>query len=286
MTLSRKVIEVVNRLLRPLNLQLESLTLAKREQRRLKHAGSLGIFAKPVYPIPSCFERHQAATLLEALPQYREALDRFTAPSKNKVDYQFSNGFFSSPDAEILYTVVRTYKPKRILEIGCGNSTRIIRQAIIDGALDTNLTCLDPYPRRDIVEFADTLLLSAVEDSPVLALVAELVSGDILFIDTSHEFRPANDCAYIYGVLIPRVPAGVIIHIHDIFLPYEYPETFANGDAGLWGEQYAVRIMLQQTEAWDALWPGHYLQRTLQAFAEHFPHLERGLAQSLWLRKR
>jgi predicted O-methyltransferase YrrM len=285
MTFQRHLVQFLNRILVPLNLKLDSQTLAKREVERLHKATERKVFDTPIYPLPPKFQNHQGQLIFQALPKYQEAFDRLRTTATNQVGYQFENGFYTSPDTEILYTLVRELAPKQILEIGCGNSTRITRQAIRDGNLSTQLTCLDPYPRRDVAEFADTLHLKPVEDSPVLEILATLEPGDILFIDTSHEVRPANDCAYIYSILVPNIPAGVIVHIHDIFLPYEYPEHFSKGEAALWGEQYLVSVMLQNEAAWDVIWPGHYLQKTMPDFKQHFPHHTNGLAQSLWLRK-
>jgi hypothetical protein len=285
MSLKRTILSLLNSVLRPANLQIDTLTAARQEDARLTAATARGAFQQPIYPVPACFLASSHQTILDALPSYATEFEKFTALSQNTVGYQFDNGFYTSPDTEVLYTIVRTFQPQHILEIGCGNSTRITRQAIRDGNLQTKLTCLDPYPRRDVVAFADELYLEPVEASKALQLVKSLSPGDILFIDTSHIVAPANDCAYIYGVLIPQVPAGVIIHIHDIFLPYEYPEKMATGDAKTWGEQTVVAAMLQGNPPWVVLWPGHYLQRTLPDFAKHFPHLNQGLAQSLWLRR-
>src|SRR5206468_5214202 len=109
--------------------------------------------------------------------------------------------------------------------------------------------------------------------------------GDILFIDTSHEVRVANDVAYIYANLLPRIRPGVIVHIHDIFLPYEYPKEWVFDHCNLWGEQYILQAFLSHSDSWKVLWPGYYLQKTLPNFARHFPHCRGGMAQSLWIQK-
>jgi len=285
MTIQRQIISFFNKILGFGNLHLDSLTLNKREVQRIESAARRGAFTKALYPIPASFGTSDHEKVLRALPSYQADLDNLKEKSRNQVDYQFANGFYTSPDAEVLYTIMRMLKPQRVLEIGCGNSTRITRQAIIDGGLSTKLTCIDPSPRRDVAAFADELNLCPVEESKAVEYLSNLEPGDVLFIDTSHIVLPANDCAYIYSVLIPLVPSGVHVHIHDIFLPYEYPEHFVRGNAPSWGEQYLVAMMLQGKD-WETLWPGHYLQRTLPDFASHFPHLGSGLAQSLWIRRK
>jgi predicted O-methyltransferase YrrM len=271
MTLQRTIIESCNKVLRLANLKLDTLTAAKNAAQKLSAADQRGAFTKATYPVPDCFLESSHQSILDAMPHYAENFASFKDPVLNKVGYEYENDFYSCPDAEVLYTIVRTLQPKTIFELGCGNSTRITRLAIRDGNLDTKLICLDPYPRRDVEEFADAVHLKPVEDSNALELVKSLQSGDVFFIDTSHDVRPANDCAYIYGVLIPAVPAGVVVHIHDIFLPYDYPARLAFGDGASWGEQTVVAAMLQAKNAWDAIWPGYYLQHTLPNFASYFP---------------
>ncbi len=285
MTIARTAIQLLNRGLALANLRLDSMTAEKRKIAAVDVAAQRGAFTKQAYPTPSCFADVDYQAVLDALAQHQSVFNSFKSTSSNTVGYQFGNYFYTSPDAEVLYTLVRKLQPKTILELGCGNSTRITRQAIRDGQLASKLICLDPYPRRDVAEFADELHLKQVEDSNALALVQALEPGDVLFIDTSHDVRPANDCAYIYGVLIPAVKPGVIVHIHDIFLPYDYPESFARGDGESWGEQTVVAVMLQN-EHWDAIWPGRYLQLSVPNFASYFPHLDGRLAQSLWLKRR
>jgi hypothetical protein len=117
-------------------------------------------------------------------------------------------------------------------------------------------------------------------------LAETLGAGDILFIDTTHEVAPANDVAYLYGRLLPRIRPGVIVHIHDIFLPYEYPLGWVKDLGYSWGEQYILQAMLTSSDAWEVLWPGYYLQRTLPELESHFPRISGRMAQSFWMRKR
>lgn len=285
MRFQRTIINLANRFLTPLNLQLDSLTSQRIEKKRLDRVAARDNYSSPIYPTPECFENSNYQFILDALPSFDKELDCLACTSDNAVGYQYANGFYRSPDTEVLYTIVRTMKPKKILEMGCGNSTRVSRQAVIDGDLDTKISCIDPFPRRDVSGFADEVELSPVEDSKAAESVRKLTSGDILFIDTSHIVLPANDCAYIFCVLLPLVPSGTIVHIHDIFLPYEYPESLMLEDGRTWGEQYLVSVMLQGTSQWEVLWPGHYLQRNLEGFEKHFPRMGDGFAQSLWLRK-
>lgn len=275
----------MNKLLNKANLRLETLTLDRLEEQRLRAVDSSGWFNQPVYPVPPAFLQSSHQFLLDELPKHRNRFDTFLRADANEVGFDFANGFYTSPDAEILYAMVQARRPRRIVELGCGNSTKLIRQAIKDGAFACEHVAIDPQPRLEISRLVDVMIQRPIEYADAGARVESLAAGDILFIDTSHEVKPANDVAYIYGRLLDKVRAGVIVHIHDIFLPYEYPRSWVMEVGLKWGEQYLVHAMLMNSANWDVLWPGYYLQRTLAGFAEHFPHLRGGMAQSLWLRK-
>jgi len=285
-TLKRKLIQLANQLLVPLRVEIQSRTAELCEQDRIRAAINRGDFGKPVYPLPQSFRSQSFVDVVADLPKYEERFATFRDRATNDVGFEYGNGFFSSPDAEVLYTLVRRHQPARIVEIGCGNSTRVIHQAILDGKIDCHHRCIDPAPRRDVSDSADEVIISPIEACDPHEVVSGLGKGDILFIDTSHELAPANDVAFIYGRLVPLVPAGVFIHIHDIFLPYEYPVEWVRDLHLNWSEQYLVQVMLMSDDSWEALWPGHYLERTLSDFDTHFPHRERRHAQSLWIVKK
>ena len=203
-------------------------------------------------------------------------------PARNQTGYRPGNGYYDSPDADALYLMVRRHKPKHVIEVGCGNSTRVTRQAIIDGELTTTITAIDPYPRADIAHVVDRFEQKRLEDVDP-ALFSELEAGDILFIDSSHVVRMSNDVAHLFCRIIPALKPGVVIHVHDVFLPYEYPKRFFYDCPG-WGEQYMLHALLQ-SGAYEMLWPGYFLQQARPDAVEALPFLKDGRAQSIWVRK-
>ncbi|MEN9574430.1 MAG: hypothetical protein RL514_2285 [Verrucomicrobiota bacterium] len=285
MSILRQSLQLANRLLGCFNLRLDTLTLVRKEQQRLAEVARHGGFDEAPYFIPPGFLNSSHRFVLDELPKHQARFTSFRRADTNSVGYRFDNGFYSSPDAEVLYAMVRATSPRQILEIGCGNSTKLIRQAIRDGALPCRHLAIDPQPRLEISKLVDEMVFQPIEYANAVPYVQALEAGDILFIDTSHEAVPANDVAYIYGQLLAKIRPGVVVHIHDIFIPYDYPRSWVI-DMGLrWGEQYIVQAMLLDEAGWDVLWPGHYLQRTLPAFDAHFPNRAGGMAQSLWLRR-
>ncbi|ETW98279.1 MAG: hypothetical protein ETSY1_19350 [Candidatus Entotheonella factor] len=114
----------------------------------------------------------------------------------------------------------------------------------------------------------------------------QLRSGDVLFIDSSHEIGVGNDVIFLYLQLIPRLPQGTLIHIHDIFLPYDYPRSWVIDERWGFTEQYLVQALLTYSDAFEVIWASYYLQQTLPQFAIYFPHAQHRTGKSLWLRKR
>jgi hypothetical protein len=186
----------------------------------------------------------------------------------------------------VAYALARQLHPSLIIEVGSGNSTRLFRQAIHAEGLRTKLMSIDPFPRVDIRATSDQVVRSRLEQLPASFLPGLLSAGDFLFIDSSHEIRVGNDVLNLLLNILPALKGGVVIHLHDIFLPYDYPREWII--ARKWDqfkEQYLVQALLQDSETYEVLWPGHFLQRTLPDFADHFSGKPLGVATSLWLRK-
>jgi hypothetical protein len=276
----------VNARLGRFNVQLTTLTARRREQQRIEALADSGYFDHPVFPIPPALASMDPAPLLVALQEYLPRYADFTNEGTNDVGYRLDNDFFSSPDAEVLYAMVRFHRPRRIVEVGSGNSTRVSRQAIIDGSLNTHLTCVDPSPRADVSRCADVVFLQPAEHLLEHDVFRSLHAGDILFIDSSHELRPGNDCVALFLRVLPALPPGVLLHIHDVFLPYDYPRWFLVHEAlALSTEQYLVQAMLMAGADFDVLWASHYLLRSDQRLTKILPKASLRGGTSLWLRK-
>lgn len=284
MAFSTKIRVALNKLLSIANLKIDSLTAERREEARLVELSKAGLFDRPVYAMLPGMEAFDVAPMAEAYSRYGKDMEKLRARGGNDVQFVLDNPYFSSPDTEALYLMVRRLAPKRVVEIGCGYSTRITRQAIIDGGLDTRITAIDPWPRTDIAPYVDSFLQARVEHLDDHSVFDSLEAGDILFIDSSHEVKLGNDVARIVCDILPRLKAGVVLHFHDIFLPYEYVEVYSRAYAG-WGEQFILHALLQGKPA-DILWPGHYLQRARPDVSTTLPFMAKGIAQSFWFRLR
>jgi hypothetical protein len=143
----------------------------------------------------------------------------------------------------------------RIVEIGSGNSTKFFRKAITDGALRTRLISIDPEPQADISHVADEIIRTPVQDVS-LDLFRSMSAGDILFYDGSHLCFHGSDVPHFFLRILPVVAPGVLVHVHDISLPDEYPEHF---DSRYYNEQYVLAGFLLYNSEWIPALPVHYL---------------------------
>ena len=144
---------------------------------------------------------------------------------------RWGQDWFARLDAAVAYALVRTRKPRRIVEVGSGHSTRFLARAIGDGTLGARLTAIDPAPRASVANLRDgagpiTVHRCQVQRAPFDVLSA-LGPGDILFIDSSHILMPGTDVDFLMNAVLPVLPAGVLVHVHDIFLPDPYPAEWA-----------------------------------------------------------
>lgn len=273
-----------NALLRPLGMRVESLAAEWAEAARLDALAGAGHFDRPAFRLPTAIARCDPAPVLEAVRRYEGELARFDAAA-GAGGYSFRNDYFASPDAEVLYAMIRMLRPRRIVEVGSGNSTILARHAIADGGLQTRLTAIDPDPRREVADVADEILKLRVESDGVAETLSGLGAGDVLFIDSSHEIKPGNDVLFLLLNVLPGLGEGAVVHVHDIFLSYDYPRQWVVDNRWRWTEQYLVQALLQDTAGFDVLWAGHHFQRSLPGFSQAFRYWRGEDAKSLWLRR-
>lgn len=289
MAVTTKVKSLLNQLINPLGLKLETKLTDSLELQRIEKLEQNGYFERPAFPIPQSVQNSGWQAVVSALARYQSELARLEDASMNEVGFTNKNTFYFPPDSDVLYTMVREYRPARIVEIGSGNSTRITRQAIRDGNLSTHVVSIDPMPRSDVQGFADEIRRHPVEKIPAESLAGELRSGDFLFIDSSHMVTVGNDCVYEFLQLLPRIASGVIVHVHDISLPWDYPEAWYRRvpQVKIWNEQYLLQAILNSGDNYEVLWPGYYVQQTnAETFDRWFPARCGRDAHSFWMRRR
>lgn len=218
-------------------------------------------------------------TLLAAMRCADELLD-LPRRQRGELEYYLDNGFFEAGDAEFLYQLIRLKKPRRIVEIGSGNSTLIAMKALarnreLDPEYRCEHTCIEPYEVPWLERTGATILRQRVEDVGLQPFEA-LGANDLLFIDSSHVIRPQGDVLFEFLQLLPTLARGVIVHIHDIFTPRDYPAKWVVEEVRLWNEQYLLEAFLSGNGEWRVLAAlnhlSHHCFLELQAVC---PHLEK-----------
>jgi hypothetical protein len=231
----------------------------------------------------------QLAVLKELSPLVAE--HPFPVEKGGATRYYFGNDFFSYGDALALYGLLRWLKPRRYLEVGSGFSSAIaldVNERHFGGAMEILL--VEPYPERllELVRPGDLdrveLMREPLHRIPN-ARFAALEPGDVLFVDSTHVSKVGSDVNRIFFEILPRLPAGVYVHVHDVFFPFEYPESWIlKGIA--WNEAYLLRAFLQYNRAFEIVLFNDYLaQRQRDELLRLVPPFLKNPGGSLWLRK-
>jgi cephalosporin hydroxylase len=188
------------------------------------------------------------------------------------IDYRghglIHNGYFPTPDAELYAAMIWNTKPRRIIEVGSGYSTLIAKSTIRRLGTPCELHVIDPKPRRNVEAVADRVEYCRVERSSLAGLT--LTDRTLLFIDSSHVCRRGGDLPFLYCKILPMLPAGAVIHVHDVFLPFDYPDNYVER---FYTEQYLLHALLVNNEKLEVLLANHYLAR------EHRSALQAALGQ-------
>jgi len=222
------------------------------------------------------------ADVIGAIEACRDDLARIAA---GQGPARFTQDWFPRLDAASAYALVRTTRPRRIVEIGSGHSTRFMAQAVLDGALPTEVICIDPQPRASLAGL-NVRHVAAVVQQADPAIFTDLAAGDVLFIDSSHIAMPGTDVDRLVLDVLPRLAAGVLIHIHDVFLPDGYPDEWSWRG---YNEQLLAGALLLG-RGYELVFASHYVARHRpdligQGIIARLPLAAGAHETSLWLRK-
>jgi hypothetical protein len=200
--------------------------------------------------------------------------------SEDPHQFNLINGNFMAVDAHFYYGLIRHLKPKRIVEIGCGNSTLLAASALKANALENPATreckivAIEPYSYRRISGVPGVEVIPKKVQDVDFDIFSALSADDILFIDSSHVLRSGGDVWYEYCEILPRLSSGVYIHIHDICLPKPYPRVYFR-TRHYWNEQYVLQALLTFSSKFKVIWAGaYYYHKYPDKLTLMFPQLE------------
>ncbi|WP_276373582.1 class I SAM-dependent methyltransferase [Chryseolinea sp. H1M3-3] len=222
-------------------------------------------------PLGIALNEERQLALLESLKIFYRA-DIFPTTQSSAYRYYFDNEYFSFSDGIFLYLVIRHFKPRKIIEIGSGFSSALM--------LDTNekffhnsihLTFVEPYPElrlnKLITQEEQIFVKKDFVQHISSSVFQELSEGDILFVDSSHISKFGSDLNYLLFEILPLLKAGVIIHFHDIFYPFEYPTEWLKQGRS-WNEAYLLKAFLQFNDSFEILLFTSFLEKTYKQWFE------------------
>jgi hypothetical protein len=229
--------------------------------------------------------------LLAELAIYYSVLPFSENPQKN-FRYYFNNQHFSYADSIFLYSMIRHFSPKRIIEAGSGYSSAVMldtNEHFMDGNI--KFSFIEPYPKRlksllketdkKVVEIKENI----IQNIPV-SFFEVLEENDFLFIDSTHVSKTGSDVNYILFEILPRLKKGVIIHFHDIFYPFEYLPEWVLGKGFGWNEIYLLRAFLMYNSNFEIIAFNTYLEQKKQAwFEKNMPLCLKNTGGSIYLKK-
>lgn len=209
--------------------------------------------------------RHQFF-LKKVIARWHEELVDIPLKSNHKGQFHWANGMFPPGDATLYYSMIREYQPKRIIEIGSGMSTLIASMAALKNKT-TVVEAIEPYPIEFFNQHLKTgfkgltrLIEDKVQNVP-LSVFKALEPNDILFIDSSHVAKASSDVNFIFFKILPCLKSGVLIHFHDIFLPYDYPEDFFEYHKRFFNEEYLLAAFLFYNKTFEVIFANHWFMR-------------------------
>lgn len=224
-----------------------------------------------IEPLVQWFGEHNA--------QYREFLSFMRTLNIGHIPVTLSAGAPLAPawvggaicafDSLALYAMVQKYRPRTYIEIGSGMTTCFARQSIRDAKLETRVVSIDPEPRREVDAICDEVIRDGLETCD-LGAFDRLQAGDILFFDGSHRSFMNSDVTVFFIDVLPRLQPGVVVHIHDINLPWDYPESFRDW---YWNEQYMLAIYLMMgRDKLNPLFPTTWVTRGMSLGRDELPY--------------
>lgn len=205
--------------------------------------------------------RGQLEVAREVSAFVHELVDIPFHPTGPPAAYHWNNDFWNNADALVQYGLIRSRRPKRVVEIGCGWSSLLLAKALTRNASPFAVFQVEPYPNPEIFKqlASDWKHYQCILQRAPLEIFDQLDVGDILFYDGSHCSKVASDVNWFFFRILPRLRSGVLIHLHDILFPCDYPEEWIFERGQTWNEQYVLQAFLMNNSKYRVVIANQYL---------------------------
>ena len=216
-----------------------------------------GITQPPFGKMFELLHQHQEKISLriEAAKQHIYWLNELSEHANKSFEPYLKNGFMPALDLLMLYTLLVQEQPENYIEIGCGTSTRVAFSAIKQHGLNTKIIAVDPTPRLSVQDLVDQHICATMQSLD--SRWWKRWSGrDILFVDNSHRALPGSDVTTFFLEVLPELPKGMLLHIHDIYWPYDYPTNMC--ERGYNEQYFLAQAFLLQPERYEIIAANHW----------------------------
>jgi predicted O-methyltransferase YrrM len=238
-------------------------------------------------------EEQQKQLLSDIVARFKDEYAAIpTGASTQKFHYYLGNAVFDGVDAEMLFGLIRLLKPQHMYEIGSGFSTLLAADALRRNRADGHLCrciAIDPYPSMELQARlpSDVELWRIPIQEVSVDAFQSLYENDILFIDSSHVCKIGSDVQFVFLEVLPRIRPGVVVHVHDIFMPMEYPKQWVLDQHLFWNEQYVLQTFLSFNTTFEVLWAGRWMHiKHPDVLMKAFPSYKTGASPgSFWFRR-
>lgn len=257
--------------------------IKKREQKIWKNVSVDGIEGINL-------NEENQKTLVQKFEKFYDEMP-FKPQMQTGLRYYFDNDYYTYTDGVLLYSIIREFKPKRIIEVGSGFSSAVMLDTndfFFDNQI--NLTFIDPYVNRlfSLLTEKDKESINIIQSDVQLVsldVFSALEAGDILFIDSTHVTKTGSDVNYILFEILPSLKEGVLIHFHDIFYPFEYPKEWVFRGFN-WNEGYILKAFLMFNEAFEIILFSEYLHLHHKESFKNLPLCYKNHGGDLWIQKK
>ncbi len=252
------------------------------------------LWASPFTPLDIDWRIERQMAVAREISEYvLELSDVPASADYSSGTYYWNNPFWNNADALVQYGLLRSRKPQRLIEIGCGFSSLLASRAIArnkaeDASYNPQVVLIEPNPRRELLSKlpSDWRLVERILQRCPLEEFDSLSAGDVLFYDGSHCVRTGNDVNWFFFRILPRLRNHVLIHLHDIFLPNDYPREWLLKRKQTWTEQFLLQAFLMNNPAYSVEIANAFL---CHANPEELKRLYKGVQPfwgvSFWMRK-
>jgi predicted O-methyltransferase YrrM len=252
--------------------------------------------AQRIFQIPAGLpgidlNKEEQLRLFDSFKEFYQEIP-FKPDSTEGLRYYYENANYGYSDAICLYSMMRHFRPKRIIEIGSGHSSCVMldtSELFFNDSVSFTFIEPDTYLLMSLLKEGDrerfTLIPSRCQDADP-DIFSSLSENDMLFIDSTHVSKVGSDVNYLLFEVLPRLQSGVLVHFHDIFYPFEYPKPWICELGIYWNESYLLRAFLQYNDAFRIVFFNTYLEHFYrEQFAESMPLCLKNPGGSLWIRK-